>query len=99
MQAGKAISPEDYKVEAQKHPELPATEPESTTSESYQLDERGKRIVARMDCPCGCADKVQKCTCHTSKNIQQALASGNFHGKSDNEIISELDKRFCVGAQ
>jgi thiol-disulfide isomerase/thioredoxin len=97
IQAGRVISPEDYRREAQKQPALPVRQAEvqSSQEEKLKLDERGKRIVARMDCPCGCEKKVHVCTCNTSNNIQKALASQDFKDKPDDEIIKALNKRFC----
>ena len=66
--------------------------------EEDKLDPRGTRIVARMDCPCGCEKKVQGCTCATSKNIKKTLASEDFKDKPDDEIVKALNKRFCSGA-
>lgn len=101
MQAGKVISMEDYRLLAAKQPALPVRHPEPprATEEEFHLDERGKRIIARMDCPCGCDDKVQKCTCNTSGKIKKALAGEDFKDQSDEAIISALNKRFCVGAK
>jgi peroxiredoxin len=100
IQSGRIISPEDYRLEAQKQPALPVrrAEEKSSPEEEYKLDPRGKEIVARMDCPCGCEKKVQTCTCNTSKKIKNALASEDFKDKPDDEIISSLNKRFCSGA-
>src|SRR5215472_224442 len=58
--SGKAISLEDYRLHAQKQQALPMRRAEAKNSEEeeYKLDPRGKRIVARMDCPCGCEKKV-----------------------------------------
>jgi peroxiredoxin len=100
MQAGKVISPEDYRQQAQKQTALRLRQPEqnSPAAGDYKLDERGKRIAARMTCPCGCDDKVEKCICNTSKKIKQALASEDFKDKSDDEITKSLNKRFCSGA-
>ena len=100
MKAGKVISPEEYRVQAQKQSGLPARRPEPARAaeDEYKLDERGKRIVARMTCPCGCDDKVQACSCSTTKKIKKALASEDFKNKADDEIIKELNKRFCSGA-
>ena len=100
MQAGHVISPEEYRLEAQKQPALPVrqTQEKSSAEEEFKFDERGKRIVARMDCPCGCEKKVQPCTCSTSKNIKKALASEDFEDKPDDEIMKSLNKRFCSGA-
>jgi hypothetical protein len=74
------------------------TQEKSSSEEEFKFDERGKRIVARMDCPCGCEKKVQPCTCSTSKNIKKALASEDFKDKPDDEIMKSLNKRFCSGA-
>lgn len=100
MQAGRVISPEDYRLLAQKQAALPLRHPEQnrTAEEEFKLDERGKRIAARMDCPCGCDDKVEKCSCNNSKKIKKALASEDFKDRPDEEIIRSLNKRFCSGA-
>ena len=100
MQTGRVISPEDYRLQAQKQSALPLRQPEQirTTEEEFKLDERGKRIVARMDCPCGCDDKVEKCSCNNSKKIKKALASEDFKDQSDDKIMRSLNKRFCSGA-
>jgi thiol-disulfide isomerase/thioredoxin len=100
MQAGQVISPEEYRLEAQKQPALPVRQStgKAAVEEDDKLDPRGKRIAARMDCPCGCDKKVQGCTCSTSKNIKKALASEDFKDKPDDEIVKALNKRFCSGA-
>lgn len=100
IKAGQTISPDAYWVAAQNQQSLPLRHPEQEVGEKQepQLDERAKRIVAQMDCPCGCDDKVQKCSCNTSKKIKKALAEEKFDGKSDDEIIRGLNKRFCSGA-
>jgi len=100
LQSGRAISPEDYRLQAQKQPSLPVrqTVQKSSDEEEFKFDERGKRIVARMDCPCGCDKKVQPCTCSTSKNIKKALANEDFKDIPDDEIMKSLNKRFCSGA-
>jgi thiol-disulfide isomerase/thioredoxin len=99
IQSGQIISSEDYRLEAQNQPALPIrhAEEKKPEEEGDKLDPRGKRIVARMDCPCGCEKKVQACTCHTSNNIKKALTSEDFQDKQDDEIIRALNKRFCSG--
>jgi len=98
IKQGHQISQADYVREAQLHPSLPVNQPNPRTEEeTVKLDERGKRIVAKMDCPCGCDDKVQKCTCNTSSKIKKALASEDFKDQSDDAIIKGLNKRFCKG--
>ena len=101
VQSGHVISREEYRLEAQKQPALPvrqSAEKPAAEEEDDKLDPRGKRIVARMDCPCGCDKKVQVCTCSTSKNIKKALATEDFKEKPDDEIVKSLNKRFCSGA-
>lgn len=100
LESGQSISLEVYRQAVQAQPNLPLRHPEANPEqkEELQLDEGGKRIVARMTCPCGCDDTVQVCSCNTSKKIKKALASEDFKGKSDDEIIRALNKRFCSGA-
>jgi cytochrome c biogenesis protein CcmG/thiol:disulfide interchange protein DsbE len=100
IRSSRTISREAYRSAAQAQSSLPLRRREQNTETKVEktLDERGQRIVARMDCPCGCDDKVQACSCKTSKNIEQALASEDFKSKSDSEIIRALNKRFCSGA-
>ncbi len=100
LQAGLTVSPEAYRLAAQNQPNLPLRQSEANSEpkEEFRLDERGKKIVARMTCPCGCDDRVQACSCNTSKKIKKALASEDFKDKSDDEIVKALNKRFCSGA-
>lgn len=100
IKSGRTISIEEYRLQAQKQPALPVrqSQAKSSTDEEYKLDDRGKRIAARMDCSCGCDKKVQACTCKTSNNIKHALASEDFKDKPDAEIMTSLNKRFCMGA-
>jgi hypothetical protein len=100
LRLGHQISADDYRREAQLHPSLPVNQPQTNSSppERYNFDERGKRIVARMDCPCGCDKKVQSCSCNTSNNIKKALSSEDFKDQSDEAIMRYLNKRFCSRA-
>lgn len=99
LDAGRVISTADYRLQAQKQPSLPhETEDKGSNDAANKLDDRGKRIVARMDCPCGCDQKVQGCTCNTANNIKKALATEDFKNQADDEIIRGLNKRFCVKA-
>ena len=97
---GQAISTEEYRELAEKQRALPVRPgvQAAAAEEDDHLDERGKRIVARMDCPCSCEKKVQACKCGTSGKIKKALASEDFKDATDDEIIRGLNKRFCVGA-
>lgn len=95
--SGKVISPEDYRQHAQKEQALPTRQAEakSASEDEYKFDERGKRIAARMDCPCGCVKKVTACTCNTSTKIKKALTTEDFKDQPDDQIVKSLNKRFC----
>lgn len=97
MTSGKVISAEDYRLQAQKQQALPAhrIEAKSAPEEEYKFDERGTRIVARMDCPCGCEKKVKICACNTSTKIKKALTTEDFKDQPDDQIVKSLNKRFC----
>jgi thiol-disulfide isomerase/thioredoxin len=102
LKAGHVISKEEYRSRAEKQAALPVrkegqSDTESSNADEYKFDERGKRIAARMDCPCGCQKKVQICTCNTSKNIKKALSAESFGDQPDDQIMRGLNKRFCMG--
>ncbi|MGB0034402.1 MAG: TlpA disulfide reductase family protein [Candidatus Acidiferrales bacterium] len=99
MEAGKIITPADYRLQAQKQPTLPVLKAQemAPAEKESPLDPRAKRIVARMDCPCGCEKKVQTCVCNLSTKIKSALAKEDFKDKPDEEIIKALNKQFCSG--
>jgi thiol-disulfide isomerase/thioredoxin len=100
-EAGQVISAADYRLQASRQPSLPASETgnDGANGDSPKLNERGMRIANQMTCPCGCDDNVKTCTCDTSSKVKKALASEDFKSKSDEEIIRELNKRYCVGAK
>jgi peroxiredoxin len=97
--AGRAISPEDYQSQSREHPKLldGSRSAALPPPPAPKLDQRADRIVTKMDCPCGCDKKVFACTCHTSKNVKNALSTEDFKNSSDVEIIHALNKRFCGG--
>jgi thiol-disulfide isomerase/thioredoxin len=59
-------------------------------------DPRAARIAGAMPCPCGCSDRVAKCGCQTAKGIKARLAEGGYGGKTDAEVMEELNKEFCM---
>ena len=85
LQAGLTVSPEAYRLAAQNQPNLPLRQPGANPEpkEEFRLDERGKRIVARMTCPCGCDDTVQTCSCNTSKKIKKTLQPISYMANPD----------------
>ena len=98
LQLGQGITVEAYQQQIRNQPVLTSPKAEEKpTDETYKLDDRGKRITANMDCPCGCDKKVRGCTCNTSNNIKKALANEDFKNQPDTEIMKALNKRFCAG--
>lgn len=96
--SGVAISAEEYKKQAAKQPPLLAPRKVQPKEEAIKLDERGKRIAAHMDCPCGCDDRVEACKCNTSTKIKKALATEKFENQTDAQIMMALNKRYCMGS-
>ena len=95
--SGAAISAEVYKKQVAKQPPLLTHVPQPPKEDSIKLDERGKRIAARMDCPCGCDKRVGVCTCNTATRIKTALATEKFESQTDVQIMMALNKRYCMG--
>jgi cytochrome c biogenesis protein CcmG/thiol:disulfide interchange protein DsbE len=60
------------------------------------LTGRALEISQRMDCPCGCVDKVAKCQCKTAKAIRSRLARESLEGRTDEQIVKDLDREFCM---
>jgi thiol-disulfide isomerase/thioredoxin len=94
--SGLVISPEEYKKQVAKQPPLLAPVPPPAEA-AIKLDERGKRIAAHMDCPCGCDKRVEVCKCKTATRIKKALTTGKFASQTDARIMTALNKRFCMG--
>lgn len=97
--SGMAVSAEEYKKQVAKQPPLGAhmPQPPPPAEDTIKLDERGKRIAAQMDCPCGCEKRVAACTCNTAAKIKKALATEKFANQTDAQIMMALNKRYCMG--
>lgn len=97
LMSGKGITPETYRqmVAAQDAKKEPETG-EPGEKKAPQLTGRAKAIADKMGCPCGCEHKVSECGCKTGKDIKAALAKRKLDGKTDAEVIKELNKEFCA---
>jgi thiol-disulfide isomerase/thioredoxin len=60
------------------------------------LSLRAASIAEKMDCPCGCTHKVAECGCRTAKRVTARLASMSLEGRSDADVIRELNREFCM---
>lgn len=98
LNSGKAIDPTAYKklVAAQEANREPEKDEKAEKDKGPQLSERAKGIAAKMNCPCGCDHKVSDCGCKTGKDIKNALAKADLTGKTDSDVIKQLNKEFCV---
>ncbi|MGC2424646.1 MAG: redoxin domain-containing protein [Nitrospirota bacterium] len=94
IRSGTAISLEDYEKGATR--ENYKNIAGGNEKEGLALSGRAKDIAAKMNCPCGCSDKVLDCNCKTAKDIKKKLKENNFGNKADVQIIKELDAEFCV---
>jgi peroxiredoxin len=94
LERGEGISREAY-LEAARTERYPSATP--APPESAGLQGRALEIARKMDCPCGCDDKVGECGCKTAKSIKTRLASSALEGRADEDVIRELNKEFCMG--
>ena len=53
-------------------------------------------IARKMSCPCGCSHTLMECTCKTSKEIKTRLKTMDLGAKTDEEVITSLNKEFCM---
>lgn len=93
LAGGHGVSRKDYLAGLAAQSPLPGTEPRGEP----HLTGRKLKIAQEMTCPCGCSNKVAACGCDTAKRVMAALAKMDIKGRDDNDVIRELNKRFCVG--
>ncbi|MBI5378751.1 MAG: redoxin domain-containing protein [Nitrospirae bacterium] len=97
LRAKKGINKETYLAQLKEQEESkPEEASEKEKKEKSRLSARALAITEAMDCPCGCADRVADCSCKTAKNIRKKLEAEDLTGKTDEEVITALNKEFCV---
>ena len=57
---------------------------------------RARDIAMKMNCTCGCTHTLMECTCKTSKDVKARLKTMDLNGKTDEEVITSLNKEFCM---
>lgn len=92
---GQGVSLEAYRSALATQAPVPAEEPETPDEAADTLEGRAHEIAQQMGCPCGCDDNVSVCTCQTSKAIRAKLRQGGFDGKTNEQVIKELNAEFC----
>lgn len=75
--------------------ELPAVQ-EKNVPDEPALTNRAKAIADRMNCPCGCSHMLVECTCKTGKDIKSALRTRDWTGKTDEEVMTTLNREYCM---
>jgi len=98
VEGGRGTSKDAYLAAAatEVYPARPPASP--SPDEDARLGERGRRIAAAMDCPCGCDHKVEKCGCRTSKRLRARLATLEADPRTDADLMQELNREFCMEA-
>jgi peroxiredoxin len=94
IKSGKGIAREAYLKNLSQQKDLNHANKEKDNQD--RLEGRAKVIAETMYCPCGCSDRVIDCNCKTAKDIRKKLTTSNLSGKTDEEIIKDLNKEFCV---
>ncbi len=92
---GKGTTKELY-LEGLKAERYPTPEEEARERDEPKLSDRAQRIAEGMPCPCGCSDTLAKCDCATAKKAKAKLESMALDGRKDADVMSELNREFCM---
>ena len=95
LNSGKGITHESYIKHLQEQDAKKEPDKEDEEKPEAKLSGRAKTIAERMNCPCGCDHKVIECGCKTGKGIKENLTKRDLNGKTDVQVIKELNKEFC----
>jgi len=94
IKSGKGITKDAYLKGLKEQEESNPLETEEENREV--LTGRRRAIAEKMHCPCGCSEKTIDCECKTAEDIKKRLKKMDIDGKTDVEIIKELNREFCV---
>jgi len=86
---GKGISREAYLAAS------PDEAAEASSKSAPAAAGRPKELARKMACPCGCDHTVYECACATAMGIKERLARDSLDTRSDDEIVSDLNREFC----
>lgn len=92
IQGGHGVGSDAYLAAARQESYPQARESSPTTP----LPPRAEAIAEKMPCPCGCDDTVHKCGCKTARAIKQRLLAADLGQRTDAEVMTELNKEFCM---
>ncbi|HWR98219.1 MAG TPA: hypothetical protein VN317_07320, partial [Candidatus Methanoperedens sp.] len=98
--AGRGIAKAAYLdgLKSQRPP--PARDDEEKKEEKVVLAGRALQIAAQMSCVCGCEHTLRECECSTGgKMMKELQALKADDPRSDEEIIREINRKYCVGSK
>jgi hypothetical protein len=96
LAAGRGITREAYLAGLKQQPPPPAGEEKD--QEKVVLEGRALGIAKRMSCVCGCEHTLLACECSTGATMMKELKGLRADDpRSDEEIIREINKKYCVG--
>ncbi|MEE9614667.1 MAG: redoxin domain-containing protein [Thermodesulfobacteriota bacterium] len=98
IKSGEGIGREAYLEGLGGETPLPIEEEEKKEDkkEEYLFSGRKKAIVEKMYCSCGCSDHVSDCKCKMATDIKDTLKDMDISGRTDKEVITGLNEKFCV---
>jgi thiol-disulfide isomerase/thioredoxin len=94
IKKGGGISREAY-LEGQQHEDYT----EIFARKKGKLRGQAAEIAKRIYCPCGRGRHLASCKCFVARKIKNDLRKAVREGKTDEEIIEELSKKYCVVKQ
>jgi len=68
----------------------------SDSDDRPKLTGRAREISEKAICMCGCDHTVAECGCSVADDMTEWLAHADMDGKTDEEIIKEMNRKFCV---
>jgi len=97
LEGGGGISFEDYTGDLRKEDFSEVTDgyDPDIDDDEHELTGRAREISLNSYCLCGCDHLLAECGCKTADDMAEWLAEADMEGKTDEEIIKEMNARFC----
>ena len=72
--------------------------PAASTPDSDQvlLTGRAAQIAEKMNCVCGCSDKLKDCKCSTATGMKKKLKESKLDGTNDVAVMEQINAEFCM---
>jgi len=98
LEKGEGVSFSDYSamLQSEDFPDMSKGPYSSSKSDDRpKLTGRAKEISEKAICMCGCDDTIAKCGCSKADKMAKWLAHADMEGKTDEEVIAEMNRKFC----